>query len=160
MAIPNPNPNIADGVKSDNKTYSSNKIESLISAATELPIPEAGDAGKVLTVNAAEDGYELDTPVTPSDIEDLYIVRTQTVASSISIASATESNSTDPIAITAITGYEPIAITNVRAYGVHGSKVLGYAWLSTGGINYSLYNTSTSVTATTTFDVDILFKKS
>lgn len=60
MAIPNPNPNIADGIKSDNKTYSSNKIESLIKTATELPIPEAGDAGKVLTVNAAEDGYELD----------------------------------------------------------------------------------------------------
>lgn len=31
MAIPNPNPNIADGIKCDNKTYSSNKIESLIS---------------------------------------------------------------------------------------------------------------------------------
>ena len=60
MAIPNPNPNIADGVKSDNTTYSSNKIESLISAATELPIPEAGDAGKVLTVNSDSDGYELD----------------------------------------------------------------------------------------------------
>lgn len=62
MAIPNPNPNIADGIKSDNKTYSSNKIESLISSATELPIPEAGDAGKVLTVNADEDGYVLTTP--------------------------------------------------------------------------------------------------
>ena len=62
MAIPNPNPNIADGVKCDNKTYSSNKIESLISTATDLPIPEAGDAGKVLTVNSDADGYELDTP--------------------------------------------------------------------------------------------------
>lgn len=100
MAIPNPNPNIADGIKSDNKTYSSNKIESLIKTATELPIPEAGDAGKVLTVNsdadgyeldvipaelptpeagdagkvltvnAAEDGYELDTPVDPTSIID------------------------------------------------------------------------------------------
>lgn len=60
MAIPNPNPNIADGIKSDNKTYSSNKIESLIKTATELPIPEADDAGKVLTVNSDSDGYELD----------------------------------------------------------------------------------------------------
>lgn len=60
MAIPNPNPNIEDGKKCDNKTYSSNKIESLVAAATELPTPKAGDAGKVLTVNAAEDGYELD----------------------------------------------------------------------------------------------------
>lgn len=66
MAIPNPNPNIADGIKSDNKTYSSNKIESLIKTATELPIPEAGDAGKVLTVNAGETGYEL-TSVLKSD---------------------------------------------------------------------------------------------
>ena len=60
MAIPNPNPNIEDGKKCDNKTYSSNKIESLIKTATELPIPEAGDAGKVLTVNSDSDGYELD----------------------------------------------------------------------------------------------------
>ena len=66
MAIPNPSPNIADGVKSDVTTYSSNKIESLISAATELPIPAAGDAGKVLTVNAGADGYELD--VIPSEL--------------------------------------------------------------------------------------------
>lgn len=65
MAIPNPNPNIADGIKSDNKTYSSNKIESLISAATELPTPEAGDAGKVLTVNGDEDGYILDSTHPP-----------------------------------------------------------------------------------------------
>ena len=128
MAIPNPNPNIADGVKCDNKTYSSNKIEALISTAT--------------------------------DIEDLYIVRTQTVISGVSIAMATESNSTDPIAVTEVTGYEPIAITNVKAYGVHGSKVVGYAWLTSGGINYSLYNSSTTVSATTSFDVDILYKKS
>lgn len=60
MAIPNPNPNIEDGKKCDNKTYSSNKIESLVAAATELPTPEAGDAGKVLTVNSDADGYELD----------------------------------------------------------------------------------------------------
>lgn len=66
MAIPNPNPNIADGIKCDNKTYSSNKIESLIKTATELPIPEAGDAGKVLTVNSDSDGYELD--VVPSEL--------------------------------------------------------------------------------------------
>lgn len=66
MAIPNPNPNIADGIKCDNKTYSSNKIESLIKVATELPVPEAGDAGKVLTVNADADGYELD--VIPAEL--------------------------------------------------------------------------------------------
>ena len=68
MAIPNPNPNIADGVKCDNKTYSSNKIESLISTATELPIPEAGDAGKVLTVNSDADGYELDSITHPDPV--------------------------------------------------------------------------------------------
>lgn len=82
MAIPNPNPNIADGIKSDNKTYSSNKIESLIKTATELPIPEAGDAGKVLTVNAAEDGYELDTPVDPTSIIDDTASSADTVYSS------------------------------------------------------------------------------
>lgn len=68
MAIPNPNPNIADGIKCDNKTYSSNKIESLITAATEIPVPGAGDAGKVLSVNSDEDGYELSSPVTEEDV--------------------------------------------------------------------------------------------
>lgn len=60
MAIPNPNPNIADGYPCDNKTYSSNKIEDLIQVATELPVIHDGDAGKVLTVNADSDAYELD----------------------------------------------------------------------------------------------------
>lgn len=112
MAIPNPNPNIADGIKSDNKTYSSNKIEDLISKATELPTPEAGDAGKVLTVNdelgydletapgdrlpetaladagkvvtvnAAGTAYELDTPVAPTSIIDDSAVSASTVYSS------------------------------------------------------------------------------
>lgn len=111
MAIPNPNPNIADGMKCDNKTYSSNKIESLIKTATELPIPEAGDAGKVLTVNedlgyeldavpdelptpesgdagkvltvnAGETGYELTTPVDPTSIIDDAASSASTVYSS------------------------------------------------------------------------------
>lgn len=68
MGIPNPNyPMIKDQEKTDNSTYSSNKIEALIQEATELPTPAAGDAGKVLTVNAAETGYKLDTPVSIDD---------------------------------------------------------------------------------------------
>lgn len=79
MAIPNPNPNIADGIKSDNKTYSSNKIESLIKTATELPIPETGDSGKVLAVNSGEDGYELiELPTYPTFTKKNY---TATLAS-------------------------------------------------------------------------------
>lgn len=81
MAIPNPNPNIADGIKSDNKTYSSNKIESLIKTATELPIPEAGDAGKVLAVDD-ELGYELLSPVDPSVLIDDTASATTTTYSS------------------------------------------------------------------------------
>lgn len=65
MGIPNPL-NIADDLKSDCTTYSSNKIENLISVATELPTPAAGDAGKVLTVNSDSDGYELD--VIPAEL--------------------------------------------------------------------------------------------
>lgn len=90
MAIPNPNPNIADGIKCDNKTYSSNKIESLISAATELPIPEAGDAGKVLTVNAAEDGYELDTPVTHDPIVGTATATADTTSGAIAVVAFTD----------------------------------------------------------------------
>lgn len=87
MAIPNPNPNIADGLKCDNKTYSSNKIESLITMATELPIPGAGDAGKVLTVNSDHDGYELDTPVAPTSIIDDTAASADTVYSSSKVES-------------------------------------------------------------------------
>ena len=54
MAIPNPNPNIADGMKCDNKTYSSNKIEELVSSAggddPRIPDPAVGDIGKVLGI--------------------------------------------------------------------------------------------------------------
>lgn len=54
MSIPNPNPNIADGMKCDNKTYSSNKIEQLVSSAggddPRLPDAVVGDIGKVLGI--------------------------------------------------------------------------------------------------------------
>lgn len=79
MAIPNPNPNIADGIKSDNKTYSSNKIESLISTS-QLPEIGEGDEGKVVTVGS--DGYELDTPVAPESIIDDSAASADTVYSS------------------------------------------------------------------------------
>ena len=102
MAIPNPNPNIADGIKSDNKTYSSNKIESLIKTATELPIPEAGDAGKVLTVNAAEDGYKLDTPVAPESIIDDSAAAADSVYSSSKV-DALLSAKQDALAVTTAT---------------------------------------------------------
>lgn len=79
MAIPNPNPNIADGIKSDNKTYSSNKIESLIKSS-QIPIIGEGDEGKVVTVGT--DGYELDTPVAPESIIDDSAAADDTVYSS------------------------------------------------------------------------------
>ena len=83
MAIPNPNPNIEDGKACDNKTYSSNKINSLITAATELPVPGAGDAGKVLTVNAGATGFELDpipTELPATDVSDAGKVLTVNAA--------------------------------------------------------------------------------
>ena len=79
MAIPNPNPNIADGIKSDNKTYSSNKIESLIKSS-QIPVIGEGDEGKVVTVGS--DGYELDTPVAPESIIDESAAAADTVYSS------------------------------------------------------------------------------
>lgn len=51
MAIENVRHPIKDTVKADNSTYSSNKIESLIHSATELPETSAADAGDVLMVN-------------------------------------------------------------------------------------------------------------
>lgn len=79
MAIPNPNPNIEDGKKCDNKTYSSNKIESLITAS-QIPVIGEGDEGKVVTVGS--DGYELDTPVAPESIIDDSAAAADTVYSS------------------------------------------------------------------------------
>ena len=52
MAIPNPNPNIEDGAKMDNKTWSSNYISGKIQEATELPVVTSEDNGKVLTVSS------------------------------------------------------------------------------------------------------------
>ena len=51
MAIPNPNPNIKDGVKADNTTWSSNKIAAAISSAAELPVVTSEDKGKALIVD-------------------------------------------------------------------------------------------------------------
>lgn len=51
MAICNVKHPIKDTVKADNSTYSSNKIESLIHSATELPETGVEDAGDVLMVN-------------------------------------------------------------------------------------------------------------
>ncbi len=77
MSIPNPNPNIADGIKADNKTYSSNKIESLISTS-QLPEIGEGDTGKVVTVGS--DGYELDTPFKPAITEITPVTDSTTTA--------------------------------------------------------------------------------
>ena len=82
MAIPNPNPNIADGIKSDNKTYSSNKIESLITSS-QIPVIGEGDEGKVVTVG--DDCYELKTPVAPESIIDDSAAAADTVYSSSKI---------------------------------------------------------------------------
>lgn len=64
MAIPNPNPNIEDGIKCDNKTWSSNKINDAIGSASGggVPTPEAADEGKVLSVNS-EGEYTLTAPL-------------------------------------------------------------------------------------------------
>lgn len=51
MGIDNIRHPIKDTVKADNSTYSSNKIESLIHSATELPETGVEDAGDVLMVN-------------------------------------------------------------------------------------------------------------
>lgn len=103
MAIPNPNPNIADGIKCDNKTYSSNKIESLIKTATELPIPEEGDAGKVLAVDN-ELGYELAAPVDPSVLIDDSASAETTTYSSDKIDTLLSGKADTPI-VTAYTDF-------------------------------------------------------
>lgn len=56
MAIENVRHPIKDTVKADNSTYSSNKIESLIHSATELPATSVEDIGKAVTV--VSDGDE------------------------------------------------------------------------------------------------------
>lgn len=52
MAICNVKHPIKDTVKADNSTYSSNKIESLIHSATELPVPTQTDNGKSIYVSS------------------------------------------------------------------------------------------------------------
>lgn len=66
MAIENVRHPIKDTVKADNSTYSSNKIESLIHSATELPETSVADAGDVLMVN--EEGEWAKGELPDSDI--------------------------------------------------------------------------------------------
>lgn len=135
MAIPNPNPNIADGVKSDVTTYSSNKIESLISVATELPIPAAGDAGKVLTVNSDADGYELTTPVAPTSIIDDSASSETTVYSSDKVDNiAKDITDADNITVTVDSSIDSSLVNcNVR----NGLLVLDGRIASTAGVAIS-----------------------
>lgn len=146
MAIPNPYPNIADDVKSDVTTYSSNKIESLIKTATELPIPEAGDAGKVLTVNEDADGYKLDdipaelpTPevgdagkvLTVNAGEDGYELKTPVAPTSIiddTASSATTVYSSDKVD-TLLSGKEDTLAHGVIETGSLNDAAVGYAWV-------------------------------
>lgn len=153
MAIPNPNPNIADGIKCDNKTYSSNKIESLISAATELPIPEAGDAGKVLTVNAAEDGYELGTPVDPASI--LRVTDTLTIT--LDVAKTVNTGTITPILFNYdITSLLPDGAT-LKAFIVEtmdGSAGIARQWISGANkISVSGTNPTGSIITVTSINI-------
>lgn len=142
MAIPNPNPNIADYQKCDNKTYSSNKIESLITMATELPIPAEGDAGKVLTVNAGATGYELDTPVA---IDDSATSASTTYSSSKIESEIPTTSDIETIADTEIEDYLSLSTTE-KKIGKYGNDdlyekvvTLGALPSVTGiGIEYSL----------------------
>lgn len=147
MAIPNPNPNIADGIKSDNKTYSSNKIESLIKTATELPIPAAGDAGKVLTVDS-DLGYDLEAVPAPCIVDDITIAESFTIG-----AGNSRSEQTSTTAIPTHDGYTAACICNCYGYTPYpgnSHKVTCYAYLENGSIKFSVYNpTSDSI------DVDI-----
>ena len=147
MAIPNPNPNIADGIKSDNKTYSSNKIESLIHAATELPIPEDGDAGKVVTVNEDLE-YDLEAVQAPCIVDDITIASAFTIG-----AGNSRSEQTSATTIPTHDGYTAACICNCYGYTPYpgnSHKVTCYAYLENGSIKFSVYNpTSDSI------DVDI-----
>ena len=104
----------------------------MIKTATELPIPEAGDAGKVLAVNAAEDGYELDalaTVATTGSYTDLSNKPTIPTIGSVDITATTSgygnlANDGIPISVghpflAKVTSTEAIVTFYLNAAGTH-----------------------------------------
>lgn len=57
-------------------------------SGTSVPVPTTGDAGKVVTVNGAEDGYELDTPSGGTQIRGADVVDGAFTASGASAVAA------------------------------------------------------------------------
>lgn len=55
MAIPNPNPNIADGIVCDNKTLSSSKIKAVIDAITEAESEAIGAVDAKFNYSSTEE---------------------------------------------------------------------------------------------------------
>ena len=145
MGIPNPL-NIADDLKSDCTTYSSNKIENLITSATELPIPAAGDAGKVLTVNSDSDGYELDVPVSPESIIDDTASATTTVYSSDKVDDLL-SDKQDALGL------------EVIDTGSLDDAAEGFAWVSCADVTDAPVNTGTGFLETFAADADNILQR-
>lgn len=89
MGIDNIRHPIKDTVKADNSTYSSNKIESLIHSATELPTPTSENIGKVVTVvSDGDEGaeYGLETPKSHFDNAVIGVMVNNVIASQISLS--------------------------------------------------------------------------
>lgn len=106
---------------------------------------------------------EVDTALSNKADKDCVKIQYVKLFDTVNVAADTEYNSngtTIPhVDIPMVSGYTVLDVVNVRARGYYGSRGLLYAWIESGKIHFSLYNTSARSEANFTGDCWLIYRK-
>lgn len=95
--------------------------------------------------------------------KDCVKIQNVNLFTSVNVAGNTEYNSNGGTiphgTIPVVAGYTALAVCNVRASGYYGSRGVLYAWIESGTIHFSLYNTTTIDSALFTGDCSVIYLK-